>query len=403
MPEKKVVLRNCGVIDPKRITTYLARDGFKALKKALSEMAPEQVIEEIKASGLRGRGGGGFLCGLKWELARKSKGDEKYIIANADEGEVGTFKDRYILENDPFTLIEAMAIAGYAIGAKKGYIYLRAEYHYLLDSLKKAIGQAKKKGLLDFDIDIREGAGAYVCGEETALMESIEGKRGEIRYRPPFPPSRGLWEKPTIINNVETLMNIPRIILNGANWFNQIGTEESKGTKVFSVSGDVKRPGVYELVLGSRLKELVEDLALAEKVKMVQVGGATGRILPYDMIDTPLSFETILGSGAVIVLDKSRDVIDVVYKTLEFLAEESCGKCAPCREGTEVMIEILERFSKGEGLESDLRILPELSNVMMLSSLCGLGQAAPYPVIDSLQYFRSAYENRIREKGGVMI
>ena len=403
MPEKKVVLRNCGVIDPKRITTYLARDGFKALKKALSEMTPEQVIEEIKASGLRGRGGGGFLCGLKWELARKSKGDEKYIIANADEGEVGTFKDRYILENDPFTLIEAMAIAGYAIGAKSGYIYLRAEYHYLLDSLKKAIGQAKKKGLLDFDIDIREGAGAYVCGEETALMESIEGKRGEIRYRPPFPPSRGLWEKPTIINNVETLMNIPQIILNGANWFNQIGTEESKGTKVFSVSGDVKRPGVYELVLGSRLKELVEDLALAEKVKMVQVGGAAGRILPYDMIDTPLSFETILGSGAVIVLDKSRDVIDVVYKTLEFLAEESCGKCAPCREGTEVMIEILERFSKGEGLESDLRILPELCNVMMLSSLCGLGQAAPYPVIDSLQYFRSAYENRIREKGGVMI
>ena len=403
MPEKKVVLRNCGVIDPKRITTYLARDGFKALKKALSEMTPEQVIAEIKASGLRGRGGGGFLCGLKWELARKSKGDEKYIIANADEGEVGTFKDRYILENDPFTLIEAMAIAGYAIGAKSGYIYLRAEYHYLLDSLKKAIGQAKKKSLLDFDIDIREGAGAYVCGEETALMESIEGKRGEIRYRPPFPPSRGLWEKPTIINNVETLMNIPQIILNGANWFNQIGTEESKGTKVFSVSGDVKRPGVYELVLGSRLKELVEDLALAEKVKMVQVGGATGRILPYDMMDTPLSFETILGSGAVIVLDKSRDVIDVVYKTLEFLAEESCGKCAPCREGTEVMIEILERFSKGEGLESDLRILPELSNVMMLSSLCGLGQAAPYPVIDSLQYFRSAYENRIREKGGVMI
>ncbi len=403
MPEKKVVLRNCGVIDPKRITTYLARDGFKALKKALSEMTPEQVIAEIKASGLRGRGGGGFLCGLKWELARKSKGDEKYIIANADEGEVGTFKDRHILENDPFTLIEAMAIAGYAIGAKSGYIYLRAEYHYLLDSLKKAIGQAKKKSLLDFDIDIQEGAGAYVCGEETALMESIEGKRGEIRYRPPFPPSRGLWEKPTIINNVETLMNIPQIILNGANWFNQIGTEESKGTKVFSVSGDVKRPGVYELVLGSRLKELVEDLALAEKVKMVQVGGATGRILPYDMIDTPLSFETILGSGAVIVLDKSRDVIDVVYKTLEFLAEESCGKCAPCREGTEVMIEILERFSKGEGLESDLRILPELSSVMMLSSLCGLGQAAPYPVIDSLQYFRSAYENRIREKGGVMI
>ena len=403
MPEKRVVLRNCGVIDPKRISTYLARDGFKALKKALGEMTPEQVIEEIKASGLRGRGGGGFPCGLKWELARRSPRDEKYVIANADEGEVGTFKDRYILENDPFTLIEAMAIAGYAIGAKKGYIYLRAEYHYLLDSLVKAIGQARKKGLLDFEIDIREGAGAYVCGEETALMESIEGKRGEIRYRPPFPPSSGLWEKPTIVNNVETLMNIPQIILNGANWFNQMGTEQSKGTKVFSVSGDVKRPGVYELVLGSRLKELVEDLASAEKMKMVQVGGATGRIIPYHMIDTPLSFETILGSGAVIVLDESRDVIDVVYKTMEFLAEESCGKCAPCREGTEAMIEILERFSKGEGLESDLRILPELSNAMMLSSLCGLGQAAPYPVIDSLRYFRSAYENRIREKGGVTV
>ena len=403
MPEKRVVLRNCGVIDPKRISTYLARDGFKALKKALGEMTPEQVIAEIKASGLRGRGGGGFPCGLKWELARKSPRDEKYVIANADEGEVGTFKDRYILENDPFTLIEAMAIAGYAIGAKKGYIYLRAEYHYLLDSLVKAIGQAKKKGLLDFKIDIREGAGAYVCGEETALMESIEGKRGEIRYRPPFPPSSGLWEKPTIVNNVETLMNIPQIILNGADWFNQMGTEQSKGTKVFSVSGDVKRPGVYELVLGSRLKELVEDLASAEKMKMVQVGGATGRIIPYHMIDTPLSFETILGSGAVIVLDESRDVIDVVYKTMEFLAEESCGKCAPCREGTEAMIEILERFSKGEGLESDLRILPELSNAMMLSSLCGLGQAAPYPVIDSLRYFRSAYESRIREKGGVTV
>jgi len=403
VPEKRVVLRNCGIIDPKRISTYLARDGFKALKKALGEMTPEQVIAEIKASGLRGRGGGGFPCGLKWELARKSPRDEKYVIANADEGEVGTFKDRYILENDPFTLIEAIAIAGYAIGAKKGYIYLRAEYHYLLDSLKKAIGQAKKRELLDFEIDIREGAGAYVCGEETALMESIEGKRGEIRYRPPFPPSSGLWEKPTIVNNVETLMNIPQIILNGADWFNQMGTEQSKGTKVFSVSGDVKRPGVYELVLGSRLKELVEDLASAEKMKMVQVGGATGRIIPYHMINTPLSFETILGSGAVIVLDESRDVIDVVYKTLEFLAEESCGKCAPCREGTEVMIEILERFSKGEGLESDLRILPELSNVMMLSSLCGLGQAAPYPVIDSLQYFRSAYENRIRDKGGVTV
>ncbi|MBA7478858.1 NADP-reducing hydrogenase subunit HndC [subsurface metagenome] len=398
MPEKWIVLRNCGVIDPKRITTYLDRDGFKALKKALAEMPPEQIIEEIKVSGLRGRGGAGFPCGLKWELARKAQGDEKYVICNADEGEVGTFKDRYILERDPFTLIEAMAIAGYAIGAKRGYIYLRAEYHHLLDLLGKAISQAREKGFLDhFEIDIHEGAGSYICGEESALMESIEGKRGEVRYRPPFPPSRGLWGKPTIINNVETLMNIPQVILNGAHWFNQIGTERSKGTKVFSVSGDVKKPGVYELVLGSQLRELVMDLALAEKVKIIQVGGATGRIIPYDMIDTPLSFETILGAGAITVFDESRDIIDIAYRTIEFLAEECCGKCAPCREGTEVMVEILERFSCGEGVERDIGVLEELSNAMMLSSLCGLGQAAPNPVVDSLQYFRSAYESRIRK------
>jgi len=398
VPEKRIVLRNCGVTDPRLITAYLDRDGFKALKKALDEMSPEQIIEEIKASGLRGRGGAGFPCGLKWELAGKARGDRKYVICNADEGEVGTFKDRYILENDPFTLVEAMAIAGYAIGAKIGYIYLRAEYHYLLDLLRNAIGQARERGLLaHFDITIHEGAGAYVCGEESALMDSIEGKRGEVRYRPPFPPTKGLWGKPTIINNVETLMNIPQIILNGANWFNQMGTERSKGTKVFSVSGDVKKPGVYELVLGSRLKELVEDLAQAEKIKVIQIGGATGRIIPYDMIDTPLAFESILGAGAVTVFDESRDIIDIVYRTMEFLAEECCGKCVPCREGTEVMVKILERFSRGEGQENDIRLLEELSPAMMLASLCGLGQAAPNPVMDSLQYFRSAYENRIRQ------
>ncbi len=398
MPEKRVVLANCGVIDPEDITTYLARDGFRALKKALDEMTPAQVIEEIKVSGLRGRGGAGFPCGLKWELARKAQGDEKYVICNADEGEVGTFKDRYILQRDPFTLIEAMAIAGYAIGAKKGYIYLRAEYRYLLDLLLNAIGQARDNGFLShFAINIREGAGAYVCGEESALMDSVEGKRGEVRFRPPFPPSKGLWGKPTTINNVETLMNIPQIIRNGGHWFSQIGTERSKGTKVFSVSGDVKKPGVYELVLGSRLKELVDDLALAKEVKLVQVGGATGRIIPYSMIDTPLSFETILGAGAVTVFDESRDIIDIVYKTIEFLAEECCGKCTPGRQGTEAMAEILWKFSQGEGLERDITVLQELSNTMMLSSLCGLGQAAPNPVTDSLQYFRNAYENRIQK------
>ena len=397
MPQKLIVLRNCGVINPEDITTYLDRDGFKALKKAFDELTCEQVTEEIKASGLRGRGGAGFPCGLKWDLARKAQGDEKYVICNADEGEVGTFKDRYILERDPFTLIEAMAIAGYAIGAKKGFIYLRAEYHHL-NLLTNAINQTREMGFLEhFNIDIREGAGSYICGEETALMDSIEGKRGEARYRPPFPPSRGLWEKPTIINNVETLMNIPQIILNGAHWFNQIGTEQSKGTKVFSVSGDVKKPGVYELELGSRLKELVEDVALAEKVKMVQVGGATGKIIPYEMIDTPLAFESILGAGAVTVFDETRDIIDVVYRSMEFLAEEGCGKCAPCREGTEVMVEILDRFCRGEGLEEDIEVLQKLASTMMLSSLCGLGQAAPIPVIDSLQHFRSAYENRTQK------
>jgi NADH:ubiquinone oxidoreductase subunit F (NADH-binding) len=397
VPEKRVVLKNCGVIDPRDIATYLDKDGFKALKKAL-KLNGEQIIEEIKASGLRGRGGAGFPCGLKWEMAQKAPGNEKYVIGNADEGEVGTFKDRYILENDPFSLIEGIAIAGHAIGAKQAYIYLRAEYHFLLDSLEKAIAQSKKKGFLShLDIEIRRGAGAYVCGEESALMDSIEGKRGEVRYRPPFPPTKGLWGKPTIINNVETLMNIPRIMLNGAEWFSQMGTERSKGTKVFSVSGDVGKPGVYELVMGSRLKELVEGLALAEKVKAVQVGGATGRIVPYEMLDTPLSFETILGAGAITVFDETRDIIDMVYQTLEFLAEESCGKCAPCREGTEAMVEILERFSKGEGEEKDITVLQELADTMALASLCGLGQAAPIPVVDSLQHFRDDYYNRISQ------
>jgi len=395
--ETRVVLKNCGVIDPEDIATYLDREGFKALKKAL-KLPGEQVIEEIKASGLRGRGGAGFPCGLKWDLASKAKDDEKYVICNADEGEVGTFKDRYILENDPFSLIEGIAIAGYAIGARKAYIYLRAEYHFLLDVLEKAIVQSKKKGFLKYlDIEIRQGAGAYVCGEESALMDSIEGKRGEVRYRPPFPPTSGLWGKPTIINNVETLMNIPRIMLNGAEWFRGMGTEKSKGTKVFSVSGDVGKPGVYELVLGSRLKELVEGLAGAEKVQAVQVGGATGRIIPYSMLDTPLSFETILGAGAVTVFNETRDIVDMVYRTMEFLAEESCGKCAPCREGTEAMVEILGRFSKGEGLEKDITVLEELADTMMLASMCGLGQAAPIPVMDSLKHFRGAYDQRISQ------
>lgn len=397
MTEKRVVLRNCGLINPADIETHIARGGFKALTKALA-MTPQQVIDEIKESGLRGRGGAGFPCGLKWELTRKAAGDEKYIICNADEGEVGTFKDRYILENDPFTLIEGLAIAGHAIGARQGYIYLRGEYHFLLGSLLKAIDQVKKKGFLKhMAIEVRQGAGAYICGEESALMDSIEGGRGEARFKPPFPPDKGLWQKPTVINNVETLMNISYIILEGAARYGQMGTERSKGTKVFSVSGDVARPGVYELELGSLLKELVVDLAQADNIKMIQIGGATGRLLPADRLDTPLSFESFLGAGAITVFNETRDIVDIVHRTMEFLAEESCGKCSPCREGTEVMVGILEKFVSDEGTESDIRVLQELSNAMMLSSLCGLGQAAPNPVVDSLQYFRTAYEKRMPE------
>jgi NADH-quinone oxidoreductase subunit F len=392
LPEKRIVLKNCGLIDPKDISTHLARDGFCAWQKAREEMTPERVIEELKASGLRGRGGAGFPTGLKFEGARKAPGEEKYVICNADEGEVGTFKDRYILQNDPFTLIEGIAIASYAVGSNQAFIYLRAEYHYLLDSLQGAVDQAGQKGFLEHvNITIREGAGAYVCGEESALMDSLEGKRGEARYRPPFPTIAGLWGKPTSISNVETLMNLPQIILNGASWFNQIGTERSKGTKVFSLSGDVGRPGVYELVLGSPLRELVMDLGQAKSVKLVQIGGATGRIVPNSNIDTPLSFETILGAGAVTVFDESRDLLDIVYRTERFLAEESCGKCFPCREGTVNMAEILGKFVRKEGSEKDIKLLEELSRAMMLASSCGLGQASPTPVLDSLQHFRNDY------------
>jgi len=398
MPQLQIVLRNCRIIDPTNLDTYVKNGGSQGLKKA-RRMKPENVIEEIKASNLRGRGGAGFPCGLKWELTRNSPGDEKYLICNADEGEVGTFKDRYIIENDPFSLIEGMAIAGYAIGARQGYIYLRAEYHHLVGLILSAIEQMKSAGhLSDIDIFVIEGAGAYICGEESALMESIEGKRGEVRYRPPFPPTRGLWGKPTIINNVETLMNIPPIILNGAGWFKDIGTERSKGTKVFSVSGDVTKPGVYELVLGSTLRELVEALAGARNIKLIQVGGATGRIVPQGMVDTPLSFETILGAGAVTVFDESRNVLEIVYKTLEFLAEESCGKCVPCREGTIALIGIMDKILNGEGRAADILSLEELSRAMMLSSLCGLGQGAPNPVIDTLQHFRADYEQKLVAK-----
>lgn len=396
--EKRIVLKNCGSIDPKDIRSFVKKNGFAALEKARKQMTPSQVIEEVTASGLLGRGGAGFSCGLKWKLARESAADKKYIICNADEGEVGTFKDRYILENDPFTLIEALAIAGYAVGAAKAFIYLRAEYHFLFDSLLNAVSQAKNKGYLeDLEIELREGAGSYMCGEESALMNSIEGLRGEARYKPPFPPQKGLWGMPTVINNIETLMNIPQIILNGSAWFKGIGTERSKGTKVFSVSGDVAAPGVYELELGSKLSELVVELASAREIKMVQVGGASGRIVPADAIETPLSYETVLGSGAVTVFNQTRDVIDIIYRNTEFLAEESCGRCTPCRDGSEAMLEILGRLSRGEGAPEDIGALEDLSRVMSASALCGLGQTTPLPVLDSLRYFRKDYENRVEQ------
>ncbi len=398
MPEKKILLQHCGAVDPGNIQTYIDRGGFSACEKARSRMTPGTVVAEIKNSGLRGRGGAGFPCGVKWELTRNESADEKFLICNADEGEVGAFKDRHLLTHDPFTLIEGIIIAAYAIGARQAYIYLRAEYHHLLENLKNAITQAKEKGFLaGLIIEIHEGAGAYICGEESALMDSLEGNRGEARFRPPFPPSRGLWGKPTIINNVETLATIPHIITKGAAWFAEIGTDQSKGTKLFSISGDVAKPGVYELVLGSSLKELVVDLAGAENIKWVQVGGATGGIVPFSMITTPLAYETVLGSGAVMVFDETREILDFVHRTVTFLAEESCGKCTPCREGTEAMLQIVERLARGDGQTDDVEALEDLSETMMLSSLCGLGQAAAVPVLDTIRYFRNDYETRIKQ------
>jgi len=394
--EKRIVLGNCGVIDPQNIETYLAKGGFKAFIKARDKMKPQGIVEEIKKSGLTGRGGAGFPCGLKWELARNTKAKTKYLICNADEGEVGQFKDKYLLSKDPFTLIEGMLIAGLAIGAQQAFIYLRAEYHVLYDQLCRAIEQAKEKGFLKhLDIKVFEGAGSYICGEESALMNSIEGRRGESRYKPPYPPTSGLWDKPTIINNVETLMNVPHIINNGAAWFSAMGTKRSKGTKVFCVSGDVARPGVYELEMGSPLKELLIGLAGAKDIKAVQIGGSAGSIIPASMIDTPLAHETFLGSGAVVALNSSRDIIDIVHNDMHFLNEESCGKCTPCREGTEVILEILGRLTRGEGVAGDISALEDLARTMALASLCGLGQAAAVPVLDSLKYFREEYINRI--------
>lgn len=413
----RIALRNCGVINPEDIDEYIAKDGYRALGKVLTEMTPEQVIETVKKSGLRGRGGAGFPTGLKWEFASKSKDDQKYVCCNADEGDPGAFMDRSVLEGDPHSVLEAMAIAGYAIGSNQGYIYVRAEYPIAVKRLNIAIAQAKEYGLLgnnifgtdfSFDIELRLGAGAFVCGEETALMTSIEGKRGEPRPRPPFPAVKGLWQKPTILNNVETYANIPVVFLKGPEWFASIGTEKSKGTKVFAVGGKINNTGLVEIPMGTTLREVVYDICggipNGKKFKAAQTGGPSGGCIPASHIDTPIEYETLIqlgsmmGSGGLIVMDEDNCMVDIAKFFLEFTVDESCGKCPPCRIGTKRMLEILERITAGNGQEGDIEKLELLAKNIKASALCGLGQTAPNPVLSTLRYFRDEYEAHIKEK-----
>lgn len=413
----RVALRNVGLINPEAIEEYIARDGYSALGKVLTEMTSEQVIDEIKRSGLRGRGGAGFPTGLKWEFTYKVKSDQKYVVCNADEGDPGAFMDRSILEGDPHSVIEAMAIAGYAIGASQGFVYVRAEYPLAVERLSHAIKQAREFGLLgenifgagfSFDVDIRVGAGAFVCGEETALIASIEGKRGEPRPRPPFPAVSGLWGKPTLNNNVETYANIPVIILKGADWFAKIGTEKSKGTKVFALAGKINNTGLVEVPMGTTLREVIFGLGggipNGKKFKAAQTGGPSGGCLTEKHLDVPIEYETlaaagsIMGSGGLIVMDEDTCMVDVARFFLEFTQDESCGKCTPCRIGTKRMLEILTRITRGEGREGDIELLQELARNIKASALCGLGQGAPNPVLSTIANFRDEYEAHIRDK-----
>ncbi len=391
-----LVMRHCGAYDPEDAEAYAGRGGFEALRRLRAGTSPSEVIDQITGSGLRGRGGGGFPAGAKWQQTAAAPGGGKYVIGNASEGEVGAFKDRYLLENDPFSFIEGLAIAAYAVGAARALVQLRGEYGHLAPWLAGCIARVREQGWLELgahpvDISLRRGSGGYVCGEETAMMECLEGRRGEPRDRPPFPPSRGLGGFPTLINNVETLMNVPWIVVNGADRFRAMGTPRSPGTKVFSVSGDVARPGVYEMEMGRPLRDLL-GMAGAQDIKMVQLGGASGRIVPAGGIDVPLSYETVLGAGPVMVFDRSRDVVEIMRQDMEFAASESCGKCTPCREGTRAMADTLARIAAGAGQPRDLEALGELSAAMMLASSCGLGQAAGIPVMDSLEHFRADYE-----------
>ncbi|RME77389.1 MAG: NADH-quinone oxidoreductase subunit NuoF [Chloroflexi bacterium] len=415
--EVRVVLRNCGKIDPENIEDYIAEDGYQALGKVLSEMTPEQVIEEVLASGLRGRGGAGFPTGRKWQFCRSAPGSPKYIICNADEGDPGAFMNRRVLEGDPHSVIEGMIIAAYAIGASRGYIYCRAEYPVAVRTLNIAIKQARNLGLLgddilgsgfSFDLEVRMGAGAFVCGEETALMASIEGKRGEPRPRPPFPAVKGLWGKPTNINNVETYANVPQIILKGAQWFASMGTEKSKGTKTFAIAGDVNNTGLIEVPLGITLREVIFDIGEGikggKKFKAVQTGGPMGGCLPEQYLDMPVDYESltaagsIMGSGGMIVMDEDTCMVDIARFFMEFTQDESCGKCTPCRVGTRRILEILERICDGHGKDGDIETLEMLCQQIKATSLCGLGQGAPNPVESTLKHFRHEYEAHIYEK-----
>jgi len=415
--QKRIALRNCGVINPEKIEEYIAFDGYKALGKVVTEMTPEETINIIKASGLRGRGGAGFPTGLKWEFTAKAKGDKKYVCCNADEGDPGAFMDRSVLEGDPHSVLEAMAIAGYAVGADQGYIYVRAEYPIAVKRLTIAIAQARQMGLLGknifgtdfcFDIELRLGAGAFVCGEETALMGSIEGKRGEPRPRPPFPAVKGVFGKPTLLNNVETYANIPQIILNGAEWFQAIGTEKSKGTKVFALGGKINNTGLVEVPMGTTLREIIYEIGggipNGKKFKAAQTGGPSGGCIPAEHLDTPIDYDSLIsigsmmGSGGLIVMDEDNCMVDIARFFLDFTVDESCGKCPPCRIGTKRMLEILDRITKGQGQEGDIEKLEELGNSIKSSALCGLGQTAPNPILSTIRYFRDEYEAHIRDK-----
>ena len=415
--QKRIALKNCGVINPEDIDEYIAFDGYRALARVLNEMSQDEVIDIIKKSGLRGRGGAGFPTGKKWELTKQSEGNQKYVVCNADEGDPGAFMDRSILEGDPHAILEAMAIAGYCIGANQGFIYVRAEYPIAVERLKIAIKQAEEYGILgdnifgtnfSFNIQIRLGAGAFVCGEETALLESIEGKRGQPRVKPPYPAQAGLWGKPTLINNVETYANIAQIILKGADWYASIGTSNSKGTKVFALGGNVNNIGLVEVPMGTTLREIVYDIGggipNGREFKAAQTGGPSGGCIPREHLDTPIDYESLkaigsmMGSGGLIVMDDTKCMVSLAKFYLEFTVSESCGKCTPCRIGTKRMLEILEKLCNGEGTELDIYKLEKLAVNIQKASICGLGQSAPNPVISTLKYFREEFRQHAIQK-----